>query len=133
MSARSKIFAYNLADALTSETYPSGRIVTTGYDGANRTLAVTGNLGGVVTKYVGDPNQQYGPVNYWPHGEPYYYSYGNGLTHAASFNARLQPTESYDALNNTNSSSQMLFVSCPNWGDTSNPGVYDLCPHPSAV
>ncbi|HEY7304654.1 MAG TPA: hypothetical protein VH601_11090, partial [Bryobacteraceae bacterium] len=33
-------YAYNLAGALTSETYPSGREVTTGYDGANRVNAV---------------------------------------------------------------------------------------------
>jgi YD repeat-containing protein len=26
-------YSYNLAGALTSETYPSGRVVTTGYDG----------------------------------------------------------------------------------------------------
>ncbi len=29
-------YSYNLAGALTSETYPSGRVITNSYDGANR-------------------------------------------------------------------------------------------------
>ncbi len=33
-------YTYNLAGALTSETYPSGRVVTTGYDAANRPTTV---------------------------------------------------------------------------------------------
>jgi RHS repeat-associated protein len=37
--------AYNVAGALTSETYPSGRAVNYSYDGAGRASSVTGNLG----------------------------------------------------------------------------------------
>jgi RHS repeat-associated protein len=37
--------AYNVAGALTSETYPSGRAVAYTFDGAGRTSSVTGNLG----------------------------------------------------------------------------------------
>ena len=36
---------YNLAGELTTETYPSGRTVTNGYDSAGRTISVTGSLG----------------------------------------------------------------------------------------
>jgi RHS repeat-associated protein len=36
---------YNLAGAITTETYPSGRTVTYGYDGAGRTNSIAGNLG----------------------------------------------------------------------------------------
>jgi hypothetical protein len=68
---------------------------------------------------------------YWPHGENYYYVRGNNIWHAASYNNRLQQTESYEAINNSNSATQMLFVSCSDWGSTTNPGVYDLCPHPT--
>src|SRR5579864_2043287 len=35
-------YVYNLAGGLETETYPSGRSVTTCYDGANRVAAVTG-------------------------------------------------------------------------------------------
>jgi uncharacterized protein RhaS with RHS repeats len=35
-------YAYNLAGSLTSETYPSGRVITTKYDGANRPFQVLG-------------------------------------------------------------------------------------------
>jgi RHS repeat-associated protein len=36
---------YNLAGAITSQTYPSGHIVNYGYDGAGRTNSMTGRLG----------------------------------------------------------------------------------------
>ncbi len=45
-------YAYNLAGALISETYPSGRVITTGFDGANRASQVTGKNGSVTTNYV---------------------------------------------------------------------------------
>ncbi len=116
------VYGYNLAGALTSETYPSGRVVTTTFDEANEASTVAGTLSGQVTNYITQ-------TNYWPHGGLYFYNRGNNVTHAVSYNKRLQQSESYDALNNSTSS--MLFVSCPNWGDTSNPWVYDLCPHPA--
>lgn len=37
--------AYNLAGAITSQTYPSGHVVSYGYDGAGRTNSMTGRLG----------------------------------------------------------------------------------------
>jgi len=92
---------------------------------------VQGNLSGALTNYVANRNDANSWIHYWPHGAAYYYAMGNGVTHAASFNKRLQQTESYEAVNNSNS--QMLFVSCPFWGDSANPGVYDLCPHPAVV
>ena len=46
-----------------------------------------------------------------------------------SVNSRLQVAESYEAVNNTNSSTQMLFVSCPDWGvNPSDYGAYPICP-----
>jgi YD repeat-containing protein len=38
-------YAYDLTGALTSETYPSGRVIKTTYDGAERPNAVSGTLG----------------------------------------------------------------------------------------
>jgi RHS repeat-associated protein len=44
----------------------------------------------------------------------------------------MQPTESYEAANNSTSS--YLFISCPNWGqDDSNYGTYNICPHYSGT
>ena len=113
-------YQYNLAGSLTSETYPSGRVLATAYDAANRPTSLQGNFANAVTSYVSQ-------IAYWPHGGLYSFSRGNSVSHAASYNSRLQETESYEAINN--SSSQMLFVSCPNWGANTNGGVYDLCPH----
>ena len=77
-------YGYNLAGALTSEGYPSGRTITTGYDGANRATTVAGRLnGGAQTNYVTS-------VSYWPHGAPESFVYGNNLYGANYFNSRLQ-------------------------------------------
>ena len=57
------IFAhtYNLADALKTEIYPSGRSVVTGYDMANRPVSLTGNsttnyVSGLTYAAYGGPN-----------------------------------------------------------------------------
>jgi YD repeat-containing protein len=117
-------YQFNRAGALTSETYPSGRVVNTGFDGANRPVTATGLLGSGTTNYITQ-------TAYWPHGGIYYYVRGNNVWYAASYNSRLQRTESYEAV--ANSSRNMLFVSCPNWGVNTNVGVYDLCPHAAAT
>ena len=47
-------YGYNLAGALTQETYTSNRAVTTAYDSANRPYQLSGRLnGGPQTTYVG--------------------------------------------------------------------------------
>ena len=43
-------YVYDLSGALTSETYPSGRVVKTSYDGAERASAVSGTLGTICTR-----------------------------------------------------------------------------------
>jgi RHS repeat-associated protein len=117
-------YSYNLAGALTSETYPSGRVISTSYDRVNRVYSVAGSLNGQVTNYITQ-------TAYWPHGAIYYYVRGNNLWYAASYNSRLQQIESYEAINNN--SNQMLLVACPNWGVNSNAGVYDICQRASAT
>ena len=114
----------------TLTTIPnSASVVNTGYDGAGRTAWVQGSRNGAVVNYVGNPSDTNTWVHYWPHGAVYYYTAANSVTHAVSYNKRLQPTESYDAVNND--AGHMLYVGCANWGDPSNAGVYGLCPHPA--
>jgi YD repeat-containing protein len=76
-------YSYNLAGALTSETYPSGRVVSTGYDGANRPSAVTGMLSAGQTTYASG-------VTYAPHGGIAGFAMGNGITPWFGYNNRLQ-------------------------------------------
>ena len=54
-------YSYNLAGQLTSETYPSGRTITTGYDVANRAVSLSGSRAGVTKGYVVS-------ATYFPHG-----------------------------------------------------------------
>ena len=54
-------YYYNRAGALTQENYPSGRVLSIGYDTANRPYSVSGSYGGVGKTYVG-------AVAYAPHG-----------------------------------------------------------------
>ncbi|MFQ3582079.1 MAG: hypothetical protein SNJ49_09255, partial [Chloracidobacterium sp.] len=44
--------SYNVGGQVVSETYPSGRVVTTGYDSVGRVVHVEGTLGGVSRTYV---------------------------------------------------------------------------------
>lgn len=84
-------YTYNRAGALTSETYPSGRVVSTAYDGANRVAAVTGTRGGAATPYLSH-------LSYAPHGALTKSWYANGLAHTGYlFTGRLQPRYIWDA------------------------------------
>ena len=115
--------------ALVSETYPSGRVVTTAYDGANRVSQVSGLMNGLATTYAI-------PSGYCPHGEPEWITYGNTLVRGFLYNSRLQPTYIADALNN--SAQQFLSQFQLNWGTTNNNGNllavsegYSLTPSPN--
>ncbi len=88
-----------------------------------------GTFVGATTNYIGNRNDPNYWTNYWPHGGIHFYAQANGIFHALSFNPRLQQTESYDML--FNDPNHTFFVSCPNWGSSENPGVYDMCPHPA--
>ncbi len=118
-------YAYNLTGALTSEIYHSGRTVAIGYDAANRATTLNGTLNGVQTPYIAQ-------AGYWPHGAIYYITRGNNVEYAAGYNNRLQPTETYESLNEANTVSNMLFISCLNWGVSPNFGsyLYGVCGSP---
>lgn len=100
-----------------SETYPSGRTIATGYDGANQPAWLQGTFGTTVTLYIGNANSG-NWIQYWPSGEPYAFLPGNNLEHVASLNGRLQVVESYEAVGNQNTVTNML--SCPGWGFSNN-------------
>ena len=82
-------YAYNAAGSLISETYPSGRTVTTTYDAAGRPSQLSGTpSGGTLKQYAGSPAL---PIAYWAHGAIYQMGLGNSLFEKWNYNARLQP------------------------------------------
>jgi RHS repeat-associated protein len=120
-------YTYNLAGSLTTETYPSGRVITTGYDLANRASYVQGTSAGSTANYAGSSSS---PIQYSPHGAAWNYKRGNGLTHVEDFNARLQQVQSYESFGNVNTAQNMLLLLCPQWGTggpTNQTGT-QICP-----
>ncbi len=80
-------YTYSLAGQMTSQTYPSGRTVSTAYDSAGRINEVSGQKSGESNKlYFSQPS-------YTAHGGLASMRLGNGLWEHAGFNTRLQPTE----------------------------------------
>jgi YD repeat-containing protein len=77
-------YEYDLAGDMTSQTYPSGRKVTTTYDSAARITEVKGELSGQMTPYASS-------FSYASHGAVKEMKLGNGLWESAQFNNRLQP------------------------------------------
>lgn len=86
--------------ALKSETYPSGRAVTTTYDAAGRPIGVSGQQtpSSRVVSYAGgtlsgcsDPSGQ--GVCYAPHGAIAQLPTGDGLLEITNFDNRLRPTQ----------------------------------------
>jgi RHS repeat-associated protein len=79
-------YQYNLTGAMTSQTYPSGRVVTTGVDSAGRISSVSGQKSG-------EPNKTYSSnFSYTAHGAIASVTLGNNLIEGTTFNGRLQPT-----------------------------------------
>lgn len=80
-------YQYNLADGLTSMNMPSGRVVNTPRDTANRITSVQGTLGSTNTTYVYP-----GSLSYTPHGALSQMELGNNLWDSRGYNSRLQAT-----------------------------------------
>ena len=79
-------YTYDLADHLRSQTYPSGRVVTTAYDGVGRFSRVwEGNLN--YARVSSDPADN----GYAAHGGLLKMLLGNGRWQHARYNCRLQP------------------------------------------
>lgn len=75
-------YGYDLSGAMTSETFPSGKIVNTTYDAAGRVTTVSKQGGG---------NYASG-ITYAPQGAMASMTLGNNLIEQTIFNSRLQPT-----------------------------------------
>ncbi len=78
-------YAYNLASELTTETYPSGRAITSAHDVAGRLSQLSG------TKTGEQPKTYASQFNYEAHGAVAAMQLGNGRWEHTSFNNRLQP------------------------------------------
>lgn len=81
-------YTYNFANALISQTYPSGRMVTTSYD-------TDGNLANVSSKSnsTATPGTYASAFRYTPAGAIQSMKLGNGRFESTLFNSRLQPIE----------------------------------------
>jgi len=82
-------YAYNLDGGMSSTTFPSGRVLTYGFDGAGRVDAVSGVLNSNTTTTFNTST----PISYAPQGAIASMTFGNGLTESTTFNGKLQPTQ----------------------------------------
>ena len=82
--AYSFTYNYNLLDGVTRMTMPSGRVVTTTYDGFGRPFGISGLLGSTTTNYAQG-------VSYAPHGAIQLIGLANGLFEQTCYNSMLQP------------------------------------------
>ncbi|MDQ3649588.1 MAG: hypothetical protein M3458_04765 [Acidobacteriota bacterium] len=79
--------SYDLAGNVISQTYPSGRVITTNLDGAGRVSSVTGVKSGETNKTYATS------FTYAAHGGVASMQLGNNLWEHTNFNLRLQPTQ----------------------------------------
>jgi len=78
---------YNKAGMELTETYPSGRVITTAYDNKGRLNGITGQKSGEANKTYASS------FSYTAHGAIGSMQLGNNLWEHTNFNSRLQPTE----------------------------------------
>ena len=87
-SSYTMAYAYDRAGNLTSQRYPSDRVVDYVYDGAGR---IAGAKTGIDDWYAGGTGSN--AVDYEPHGGVRQLLLGNALWEQRRYNARLQPTQ----------------------------------------
>jgi RHS repeat-associated protein len=110
--------AYNKAGLMTSETYPSNRIVATEYDSAGRIAGVRNQSTGQY--YAGaSASDATNRLQYTAHGAVSRMKLGNGLWEHTNFNPRLQPTRI--GLGTTGTSTSLLGLDY-DYGATNNNG-----------
>ena len=83
-------YAYDRAGNLVSQTYPSGKVIKTVYDGAGRVAGVKRQGG---SWYAGAAAGATGAIGYEPHGGIRQFRLGNLLWEQRRYNRRLQPTQ----------------------------------------
>jgi RHS repeat-associated protein len=111
-------YRYDVAGNLTSEQYPSGRVVKTEFDSAGRVAGVRNQATGFYYAGAGaaDSNNR---IHYAAHGAASSLKLGNGLWEHTLFSARLQPTEIGLGSTSVNSTVLQLTYS---YGTTDNNG-----------
>jgi RHS repeat-associated protein len=80
-------YAYDLIGNMTSQAYPTGRVVTQSFDSAGRVTNMSGQSSG------GTPKTYANSIGYTAHGAVERMRLGNGRWEHTNFNDRLQPTE----------------------------------------
>ena len=111
-------YDYDLAGNMTSQTYPSGRVVRSEYDDAAR-LAGVKNLASGAFYAGGASTDTMNRLQYTPHGATSQMRLGNGLWEHTNFNLRLQPIQIGLGSAGTNSSLLQLDYT---YGATDNNG-----------
>ncbi len=106
----SLVYAYNNASQLTSLTYPSGRVVTQGYDAIGRTSSISSGA----TTYLSG-------VSFNGAGQPLAFNYGNGVAATFTYNQRLQLA----SLRYVNGSTDLLNPAY-NYGTANNGQIKDV-------
>ncbi|HEU4510625.1 MAG TPA: RHS repeat-associated core domain-containing protein, partial [Pyrinomonadaceae bacterium] len=85
-------YSYNLAGVMTSQSYPSGRVVASEYDDAGRLAGVRNVANGLY--YAGAAaTDSTNRIQYSPHGAVSQLRLGNTLWEHTNFNSRLQPEQ----------------------------------------
>ncbi|MGB7922332.1 MAG: RHS repeat-associated core domain-containing protein [Pyrinomonadaceae bacterium] len=98
-------YKYDLAGHLTSERYPTGRIVKSEYDATGRLSCLRGERAGETQKTYAES------FLYTAHGAVSKVRLGNGLWEHTLYNTRLQPTEIGLGVSATNSAQLKLTYS----------------------
>lgn len=111
-------YQYNLAGEMTSETYPSGRVVVTEYDSAGRVAGVKNQATGLYWAGA-TPTDVTNRIQYAAHGAVSVMKLGNGLLEHTNFNSRMQPTQIGLGTTSVDSSKLRLDYG---YGSTSNNG-----------
>jgi YD repeat-containing protein len=106
-------YGYDLAGNVIMQTYPSGRVVTTSYDTANRLSGVSGQKSGE------GPKTYASSFSYTAHAGLQAVQLGNGLWEHTRYNARLQPIQIGLGTSSTDASVLQLDYA---YGTTNNNG-----------
>ena len=111
-------YGYNLASEMTSQTYPSGRVVQTEYDGAGRVAGVKNQATGSFWAGAAATDAA-NRIQYLAHGAASVTKLGNSKWEHTNFNSRLQPLQIGLGTSATNSSLLQLDYG---YGTTNNNG-----------
>lgn len=100
-------YQYNLAGGMTSQTYPSGRVVVTEYDSAARIAGVKNQATGAYWAGA-TPGDATNRIQYSAHGAVSAMKLGNSRWEHTNFNSRLQPEQIGLGTSSTDSSTLRL-------------------------